>query len=429
MKRQTRFRNVAAAVSVAVLTAGVVGCSSGGGGSNRTLQVYMGNHGFTEQVQANIEAFEESTGIDVEISVYGEEQLSDQYTVQLNAGSDDIDVMMFRPLQEARLYWENGWLEDLEPHASTATDWDLSDFQPGPIDALTFDGALTSIPVSTERAVLYYRADLLAEQGIAVPTTFEELADAAAAIEAAHDDVVGYVARGNAHGAVPIFSAFLYSHGGDWVDAEGNAALDTPEAIAAYETYGGLLRDYGPSSGLADIQWDSAMALFTQGKAAFYIDADSLATNAIDPSSSTIVDSVAFAPLPAGPAGSRTFNIPNYALGISAYSSAKDEAWAFIEYFTSKESTKQFQLNAIPGARVSVWLDDEALAGFPPTLAAAIAESLDGVGRDRPAVARASEAREIVGRPLLTVLEAGDTAAAAQEANRAFQQLLDEVQD
>lgn len=435
MTQHSRRRNAAAAVLALTLSVAAAACSaqspSPSDGSPDpanpvTLQVLMGNHGFTEQIQAHLEEFEAATGIRAEVTVYGEEQLSDQYSVKLNAGSDDIDVMMFRPLQEGRLYWENGWLADLTGYAQAATDWDLADFQEGPISALTFDGEVSAIPVSTERAVLYYRADLLEEQGLEVPATLDALASAAGQIDAAYDDVVGFVARGGAAAAVPIFSAFLYSYGGDWTDEDGRASVDTDEAIAAYEAYGRLLRDYGPESGITDMGWDAAMAMFTQGRAAFYIDADSLATNAIDPESSTVVDQTAFAPFPAGPAGSVTFNIPNYALAVSDYSGHKDEAWAFIEYFTSPELTTEFQRNAIPGARISVWQDPDALAGFPETLASAIAASLGGIGHDRPQIARAAEAREIVGAPILTALTGGDVAAAAHKANADLQALLDE---
>ncbi len=59
------------------------------------------------------------------------------------------------------------------------------------------------------------------------------------------------------------------------------------------------------------MSWPEAMAIFTQGKAAFYTEADSLYKNATDPAKSKVADKVGFAALPAGPAGSKPYNIPS----------------------------------------------------------------------------------------------------------------------
>ena len=56
------------------------------------------NHVWTENIKKALPEFEKQSGLKVEVTQLGEDQLSDQYNVKLNAGSADIDVMMYRPL-------------------------------------------------------------------------------------------------------------------------------------------------------------------------------------------------------------------------------------------------------------------------------------------------------------------------------------------
>src|SRR5690606_29606827 len=138
------------------------GGGNGGGGAGEgggTLYVTLSNHPWTTVVQDKIADFESETGIDVEVTVLGEDQLSDQYNVKLNAGATDVDVMMMRPLQEAKLFSSNGWLLPLDDLIADAGDWNWDDFQMQ--SAVTTEEGVVAVPIVTEQEVLYYRTDLL----------------------------------------------------------------------------------------------------------------------------------------------------------------------------------------------------------------------------------------------------------------------------
>lgn len=130
--------------------------------------------------------------------------------------------------------------------------------------------------------------------------------------------------------------------------------------------YGSLIREYGPANVSTDMSWPEAMAVFTQGQAGFYVEANSLYKNATDPTKSQVADTVGFAAFPAGPAGSRPYNIPSWALGVNAGSTNIDNAWKFIEWATSKEQTLLNQQVGVPSARTSVWADPQATQDYPP---------------------------------------------------------------
>ncbi|WP_241990765.1 ABC transporter substrate-binding protein [Cryobacterium gelidum] len=429
MKRHSVVR-VAAIVAATFLAAGTLtACSAGAGddGGAKTLRVTLANHVWTDTIKSKLPEFEAATGLKVELSQYGEDQLSDQYNVKLNAGTDEIDVMMYRPLQEGKLFAKNGYLADLSDDVESNADWNWSDFQSGPVESTTYDGNVVGVPIITEQEVLYYRKDLLAKAGLEVPTTMDELEAAAQAIKEQNPGVAGFVARTGKSAAVTQFSSFLYSFGGDFIDEDGNSAINSPEAKEAYAFYGGLIRDYGPENVSTDMSWPEAMAIFTQGQAGLYTEADSLYKNATDPATSKVSDTVGFAPMPAGPGGSVAYNVPSWALGVNAESAYSAEAWSFIEWATSAKLTLEVQQDGVPGARQSVWEDPEGTSTYPADLAAAIATSTkNGVGHDRPRVIKVPEAREIVGDPIVIAITGGDSDAAADAASDAFQGILDD---
>jgi multiple sugar transport system substrate-binding protein len=412
------------------MAAATVGCSAntGGGdsGGSTTVKVTMANHVWTENVKKAIPEFEKASGLKIEITQLAEDQLSDQYNVKLNAGTSEIDVMMYRPLQEGRLFAQNKYFADLTSKAKADATWNLADFQAAPIAATTYQGKVVGVPIITEREVLYYRKDLLQKAGLSVPKTLDELEAAAKAIKAANPDVAGFVARTSKSPAVTQFSSFLYSMGGDWVDASGKAAVNSDAAKKAYAFYGGLIKNYGPANVSTDMSWPEAMAIFTQGKAAFYTEADSLYKNATDPAKSKVADTVGFAVFPAGPAGSKPYNIPSWALGINDASKNQANAWKFIQWATSKEQTLAQQKGGIPGARASVWADADGTSSYPKDLAEAIAASTKGgVDHDRPIVAQVVKAREAVGQPIVDSIKGSDVTASVETAVKAFQAVLE----
>lgn len=421
---------VVAALTLSACSGGSGGGASGGGGGDvgsKTIRVTLANHVWTENIKKALPEFEQQTGLKVELTQLGEDQLSAQYNVKLNAGSSEVDVMMYRPLQEGKQFAKNKYLADLTDKVKANKDWDWSDFQTGPVQSTTYKGKVVGVPLITEQEVLYYRKDLLQKAGIAnPPATLDELKTDAAKIAAANPGVAGFVARTDKSAAVTQFSSFLYSMGGQFIDDSGKSAVGTDVAKKAYSYYGGLIKDFGPKNVSTDMSWPEAMAIFTQGNAAFYTEADSLYKNATDPAKSKVSDTVGFAPFPAGSAGSKPYNVPSWALGINEASTNKANSWKFVEWATSKAQTLANQKAGVPGPRTSVWADPAGTATYPKDLAAAIAVSTKtGVGHDRPVVVKVPEAREIVGRPIVDAITGKDVSSSADAADKAFQQLLD----
>lgn len=431
MKYGSKAVRVVAAASTAIIAVSLVSCSGGSDVDESadiegaTIRVTLANHVWTETIKELIPEFEEQTGATVEISQLAEDQLSDQYNVKLNAGTDEIDVLMYRPLQENMLFASNGYLSDITEQVEGDAEWDWDDFQSGPASLTTYEDEVVGVPIITERTVLYYRKDLLEEAGLEVPTTLEELDAAAAAIHELHPEVAGYIGRTGKSAAVTQFSAFLYSYGGDWMTEDGESAIASDEAKAAYQFYGDLISGHTDATLNPEMSWPEAFAVFQQGQAAFIADADSLYKNMTDPTQSTVSDQVGFAPFPAGDAGSKPYNVAAWALAINESSANQSAAWQFIEWATSQEITLEMSKLGVMGARTSVWEDADATTEYPQELVEAIKVNAEnGVGADRPLVIQVAQAREIVGEPIVAAISGGDVADAADGASTDFDEFL-----
>ncbi|MEU8771000.1 sugar ABC transporter substrate-binding protein [Streptomyces griseus] len=404
--------------------AGVLSACSGGSGrpsADAPLRIMAINHVWSQAVERRVTEFEERIGRRVSMTLLTADQLAGSYNVKLNASGTDVDVMMVRALQEQLLFGHNGWLADLSDRvADQQFAWD--DFQDAPREASVTAGKVLSVPVVTERPALYYRKDLVEDLG-GPPRTLAALMEGARELTRRKEGFYGYVGRGQRSGAVSQWSSFLYSHGGDFV-VDGKSGIGSPEATAAYEYYGRLLAGSGPP-GATNMSLEQAMPIFAQGKAAFFVDADAVYSNFLDPKVSRVRETVGFAPFPAGPAGAKPHNIPSWSLGINAFSRLRDEAWEFIRWAAGPEMSAALQQKGIPGARSSVWSDPKTLSAFPPELTEAMRINAErGVGHDRPRVLQVGRARDIVGRPLVAGILGQSVRPVVRDADAEFADFL-----
>ena len=371
---------------------------------------------------AKLKRFEDLTGIHVNMEALPEDQFRQRLQVELTSGSSDIDVFMSSVLQDGRRFHSSGWYEDLTPYVTnptlTAPDYNFEDFSKSVIEGHSFDGELIGLPVMLETQMLFYRKDILDKHGLEVPKTFAELEKTAKAIDNAGDGVYGFSARGARAAAVTQLSSFLYNHGADYVDEEGKAAFNTPEGRRAFELYGRLVREYGPP-GAANNSWEELLPLFQQGKLALWADNSGQAAQAIDPKNSRVADSVGFAPMPAGPAGSsQTFF--SWALAMSSQSEKKGPAWYFIQWATSPEMVEAVQKEGVAGGRQSVPFGPDVPEDFVETFRS----SLQKARPQLPPVRSVPEVRDVIGEAIVTSIQGGNLDAALTKAADEFDRIV-----
>ncbi|MCZ7539594.1 MAG: sugar ABC transporter substrate-binding protein [Anaerolineae bacterium] len=113
----------------------------------------------------------------------------------------------------------------------------LDDLLPASVEAVTLDGNMYSVPFEMEPVALWYNKDMLAEAGLEVPKTWDELLAAAEALTT--DDRYGLLLPMNPdYYENFVFYPFLWMAGGSVVNADfTEATVNTPEAASALDLW------------------------------------------------------------------------------------------------------------------------------------------------------------------------------------------------
>jgi len=101
------------------------------GAQQKEIRVLLANHPYGDLLKAAIPEYEKATGVKVNVESLQESQLTTKLTTEFATRSSTVDVFMTRPLQEAKMFYKNGWYEPL-------TDYDFSDYPKNALDVATY---------------------------------------------------------------------------------------------------------------------------------------------------------------------------------------------------------------------------------------------------------------------------------------------------
>jgi multiple sugar transport system substrate-binding protein len=401
-------------VCVIILTIAIVAAANA---ETPEIRVLLANHPYGDLLKAAIPEFEQASGIKVDLEQYQESQLTTKLTTEFATGSSTVDVFMTRPLQEAKMFYKNGWYMPL-------TTYDFSDFPTNALSVVTFGQTTFVVPIVTEWEVLYYRIDLLKKAGLAVPKNFPELEAAARKLNS--KEVAGFASRGKGNAAVTQMSSFLYNFGGAYLD-KGKAVFDSPAALDAIRYYGKLLGSYGPT-GVTAMSWDNIMPLFQAGRIALWTDASVFYGQIVDPSKSQVsAENVGIANFPAGPKGNTPFIAVSWGIAVSKKTKNPDLAQQFLAWATGKDMARRALAANITVARNSPWLDKEVLAKVNPSLVSTRTYAAkNGVPYDRPYMSAVGEARDRIGEVIIESINSSGTSPTLEKRAK---EMVDKVNE
>jgi len=283
------------------------------------LTIGLNKHPYTESLLPLIPEFEALTGIKVEYLILPEQEYFTKLVADLSTQRGEFTVIMCGPMRNWQ-YATGGWIMPLDPFLSdpklTDQAWyKLEDFFPGLIAANRWngksgggvgEGPLYSIPVLSESYTLSYRKDIFDQHKIKVPTSMEEMVEAARQVKK-NAGIDGIVARG-IPAASTIATGFIsgaksYADG-KWheLDENLNPRFDDPRHVKFVQLWADMVRESGPAN-WANMTWYNAMETFAAGQAGMIADADFFAATYEDPSKSKVAGKVGYALIPPGPAG------------------------------------------------------------------------------------------------------------------------------
>lgn len=320
----------------------------------QSLTIGLNKHPFTESLLPLIPQFRALTGISVEYLILPEAEYFTKLAADLSQQRGEFSVIMTGPMRNWQ-YVPPNWILPLDdflndPKLTDKAWFGLDDFYPGLISANRYngkigggvgEGPLYSIPVLAESYILAYRKDIFDQHNIKVPTTLEEMAEAARAVKKAAN-IPGIVARGTpsvASMGTGFISGLKSYSDGQWneLDDKLNGNLHDPRSVKYTETWINMVRESGPPN-WANMQWYDAMEAFTAGQGGMIADADFFAAGYEDPTKSKVAGKVGYALIPPGPAGKTYAGLWTWALGINKATRNKDAAWLFVQWATAQRT-------------------------------------------------------------------------------------------
>jgi len=365
--------------------------------------------------------FTERTGIELNFIQLQETPLRSRTGLELSAPSTDVDVIMMDFTFTYR-FAEAGLLVALDDFLDEIPTFNRDDFIPAFLDGVSFEGRLYALPTYQDCSILMYRADIFAELGLDVPTTFDELESVAAAIQEAHPDMTGITMRGMRGLGVNEWTwpTVLWGFGGRYYDDNYNATLNSPEAIAALEWYARILENYGPA-GVANYSYVEVQTAMMTGRTGMILDSATLGIRIEDPNVSQTAGLIGYAVVPSQPPHSPQPGFFSWTLAIPKNSHNHAAAAEFIAWFMSPEIAPQVNWSA-PNQALETVYAIPAYPGFDQSvpLYDVMIESLQLANPDfRPRMAIGTEISTRVSEAISSVLAGETDAATALEAANA----------
>jgi multiple sugar transport system substrate-binding protein len=244
------------------------GDGKGGGDGAKSIKVWT-----IEDVEDRVAAqkkmaadFTAKTGIQVEVVAVAEDQF-DQLVTSAAAADNLPDVIAALPLSQVRSLASNDLL-NTEVAGQMVDELGRDTFAPRSLE-LTKDGdSQLAVPSDGWAQLLVYRKDLFQAAGLAPPTTYETIEQAARTLNKGGVAGITLATTPGDSFTQQSFEYLAQANGCEMVGADKKVTLDSPQCVRAFDLYGRLARE-DSVRGNQDV--DSTRATYFAGKAAMII--------------------------------------------------------------------------------------------------------------------------------------------------------------
>ncbi len=214
--------------------------------------------------------------------------------------------------------------------------------------AMTIDGKKWGVPYTYYQWGIYYRKDIFAEHGIAVPTTWDELMAASQTLKAAEITpfAIGTKALWPAAGWFDNLNLRINGYQFHMDLTAGKVPYTDPRVRAVFEKWGELARMGGFLENHAALDWQDAYPQMVQGKAAMYLMGNFLVAPLKE--AGLTDDNLGFFQFPEiVPGVPRAEDAPTNTYHIASGAKNKPDALRFLAYLAAPET--QTMMNEILG--------------------------------------------------------------------------------
>lgn len=345
MQRMSRFALVIALIATLLLSACTAPAAApaapaggeapaAGGDAGGVTMSFWTRDANQAQVRQLVDAWNASHKNQIEITVIPSADYMTKVGAAAAGGSapDIIAVDLIYVPQFAAA----GQLADITDQAKALPYFDK--LSPSHVRLATYDGKIFALPFNAEGSILLWNKDLFQKAGLDPekgPTTWAEIADAAAKITALGEDNYGFYFSGSCAGCNAFtFAPLIWATGGNIISDDGKTAeLTDPSVAAALDFYRQMWSDgLMPAGAQADTGTDFANA-FTTGKIGM-AGSGAFAISMLKNDHPEINFGVTFLP---GQEGGKSSFAGGDSIGIPSGSKYPKEAFEFIQWLTTDE--------------------------------------------------------------------------------------------
>ncbi len=234
-----------------------------------------------------------------------------------------------------------------------------SRFYPSALTAFSFDGATYALPETQTFPVMFYRKDILAELGLEIPETWDDV-----------KVIMSVLAKNQMEfGMLPteqIFAMLLYQNGGEYYNEGGiSSALDSDIAVNTFKEYCEYYTDYGLD------KTTSVEERFRTGECPIII-ADYTVYNNLEVSAPDIAGLWDFTIVPGTVQADGTVDHSVGCTGLASLIMADtdepDACWEFIKWWTSADVQTLFdrEMESLMGSAARVATANQEAFGRMP---------------------------------------------------------------
>lgn len=352
-----------------------------------------------EAIEAMLPAFEEETGIKVNIIKHPYENALGEQVRDFVAGGD-LDIALI-DLVWIGNFAENEWILPIEEFTSNPDlvdpDLDIDDFFPLVLNAFGgWNGVVYGLPFDNYSGLLFYNNCMLEAAGFdGPPATWQELKDVyGPALTKDGKYAFALQSKRNETQSADSFARVIWPFGGSFLDENFRSNLLSEESQAGLKFRQDLMQ-YMPD-GIVAYDHAETVNAFAQGDVAMITEWSAFYSTVVSPDTSKVADCVAIAPEPTGPAG-RKPALGGFSLAVASQADDDEKAasWLFIQWATSKANAGEYlQRGGVP-ARHSAYADPALVETFK-FIPALVESWQDGVPEFRPRFAEWPEITEIV---------------------------------
>lgn len=353
-----------------------------------------------EAIEAMLPAFEEETGIDINIIKHPYENALGEQVRDFVAGGD-LDIALI-DLVWIGNFAENEWIVPVDQIKADYPgiidpNLDMDDFFPLVLNAFGgWNDTLYGLPFDNYSGLMFYNKQMLADAGFdSPPATWDELKDVyGPALTKDGKYAYALQSKRNETQSADSFARMLWPFGGSFLDAEFRSNLNSNESQAGLKFRQDLMQ-YMPD-GIVAYDHAETVNAFSQGDVAIITEWSAFYSTVVNPDTSKVAADVGIAPEPMGPAG-RKPALGGFSLAVAdqADDNEKAAAWLFIQWATSKANAGEYLERGGVPARQSAYADPSLAETY--TFIPALVESWqEGVPEFRPRFAEWPEITEIV---------------------------------